>query len=85
MSRWDTSPSAMQRWMARQAGRLQIALACLAATSVALLVITVQSDGWHSNAVSPFLSAIVFLLSVVSVRSVARYVANHDRQHEQDG
>lgn len=85
MSRWYTSPSVAQRWMARHAGPLQIALACLAAVSGALLVINVQSDGWHRNAVSPLLSAIVFLLSVVSVRGVARYVADHDRQHEQDG
>lgn len=49
---------------------------------LALLLITVQSDGWDSSAVSSLLSAIVFLLSMVTVRGVARYVADHDRQHD---
>jgi hypothetical protein len=80
MGRWDSPPTTFQRWVARHAVALQIALACLAAASAVLFVIVLRSDGWGTRAVSPILSSVVFLGLMWTPRYVARLVSDYDRK-----
>lgn len=81
MGRWDSlPPSRTQRWVARHAVALQVALACLAVASAVLFVIVLRSDGWGTSAVSPIISVVVFLGLMWTPRRVARFVSDFDRR-----
>lgn len=77
---WGVAPpSKGQRWIARHAVALQVALACLAVASGVLFVIIPRSEGWGASVVSPLLNTVVFTLFIWAPRGIARYVAEHDR------